>query len=615
MSTEPELGSARGTGAEPVPARGTEPDARPDGQPEAGSDNSRRRSGTTDPPGNVGAPGAEDTGWSLRENRAARIGGIALFALLIAVATFAGAVGWLFSLLVFVPVIVAMTCSEAGSADASRWARVVAVAGLVLWLALTGGLPMLLVVGAVVVMIFLHELGHYLAAKWSGMKVTEFFLGFGTKIWSFRRGETDFGLKVIPAGAYVKIIGMNNLEEVDEADESRTYRQAPFRNRMAVAVAGSAMHFAIALVLLVVQFTFIGRADEQRWLVGELTAGGAAEQAGLEEGDRIVSFAGEPVGDFSDFREQIRSESGTVAVVVERNGATQTIDVDLIRRTKVIGTVGTDVDVLEGPGELAIGPLAANSRGERAGLETGQVLTEVNGEPVADVDDVIAAVSGGGESAGEVSFTVSDDPSAGSSVVTVDLGSDVAATEPATFLGVAARPELRTESVPSAVGSSVTEFGRGVGASVTGIVTVFNPPELFGFFSDTVTGEDKDVTAQPTPAEQVEVSTDAGRPTSIIGAVAYGADLTSENISNLIGFLIGLNIFIGVFNLIPLLPFDGGHVAIAVYEKAQELRRRSRSRYIADISRMIPVAYTVVMVLAVVGLLAVYLDLTKGVSA
>ena len=76
-----------------------------------------------------------------------------------------------------------------------------------------------------------------------------------------------------------------------------------------------------------------------------------------------------------------------------------------------------------------------------------------------------------------------------------------------------------------------------------------------------------------------------------------------------------MNIFIGVFNLIPLLPFDGGHVAIAVYEKAQELRRRSRSRYIADISRMIPVAYTVVMVLAVVGLLAVYLDLTKGVSA
>lgn len=568
---------------------------------------------TTGGPPTVEAPGAEDTGWSLRENRAARIGGIALFALVIVVATATGAIGWLFSLLVFAPIVVAMGCSEAGSADGSRWARVAAVVGLVLWLALTGGLPMLLVVGAVVLMIFLHELGHYMAARWSGMKVTEFFLGFGTKIWSFKRGETDFGLKVIPAGAYVKIIGMNNLEEVDEADEPRTYRQAPFKNRMAVAVAGSAMHFAIALVLLLVQFAFIGRADDTRWLVGELTSGGAAEQAGLEEGDRIISFAGDQVGDFGDFRDQIRSEAGTVAVVVERDGANETIDVDLIRRTKVIGTVGADVDILEGPGGLSIGPLGANSRGERAGLDTGQVLTEVNGIAVADVDEVVEAVST--IEGGDVSFTVADGPEVGTDVVTVDLGSEVGATESTTFLGVAAQPELSTESLTTALSSSVTEFGRGVGASVSGIATVFNPPELFGFFSDTVTGEEKDVTDEPTPAEQVEISTDAGRPTSIIGAVAYGADLTGENMSNLIGFLIGLNIFIGVFNLIPLLPFDGGHVSIAVYEKAQELRRRTRSRYIADVSRMIPVAYTVVMVLAVVGLLAIYLDLTKGVSA
>ncbi|MCZ7629921.1 MAG: site-2 protease family protein [Microthrixaceae bacterium] len=91
--------------------------------------------------------------------------------------------------------------------------------------------------------------------------------------------------------------------------------------------------------------------------------------------------------------------------------------------------------------------------------------------------------------------------------------------------------------------------------------------------------------------------------------------MTAENLSNLIGFLIALNIFIGVFNLIPLLPFDGGHVAIAVYEKVREVASGSGKRYIADITRMIPVAYGVVTVLAVVGLLAMYLDLTMGVSA
>ena len=77
----------------------------------------------------------------------------------------------------------------------------------------------------ILLMIFLHELGHFLTAKRAGMKVTEFFLGFGPRIWSFRRGETEYGVKAHPAGAYVRIIGMNNLEEVDPADEARTYRQ------------------------------------------------------------------------------------------------------------------------------------------------------------------------------------------------------------------------------------------------------------------------------------------------------------------------------------------------------------------------------------------------------
>src|SRR3546814_11517710 len=101
------------------------------------------------------------------------------------------------------------------------------------WLGIAGGWAPLVVVLGVVVMIFLHELGHYLTAKWGGMKVTEFFIGFGPRIWSFQRGDTEYGLKVIPAGAYVKVIGMNNLDEVAPADESKTYSQASYPRRMA----------------------------------------------------------------------------------------------------------------------------------------------------------------------------------------------------------------------------------------------------------------------------------------------------------------------------------------------------------------------------------------------
>ncbi|HKX71575.1 MAG TPA: site-2 protease family protein, partial [Acidimicrobiales bacterium] len=136
--------------------------------------------------------------------------------------------------------------------------RLALLVGAMVVAGLWWGWPVLLMILGIVVMIFLHELGHYLTAKWAGMKVTEFFIGFGPKIWSFQRGETEYGFKVLPAGAYVRIIGMNNLDETDPADESRTYRQQSFPKRLLVVSAGSLMHFAQAFVLLVVLLGVVG---------------------------------------------------------------------------------------------------------------------------------------------------------------------------------------------------------------------------------------------------------------------------------------------------------------------------------------------------------------------
>ncbi|HWD25238.1 MAG TPA: site-2 protease family protein [Acidimicrobiales bacterium] len=104
---------------------------------------------------------------------------------------------------------------------------VVVVGGVALAYAVHA-LSVLVVVVALVAMVMLHELGHFTAAKIAGMKVTEYFFGFGPKLWSVRRGETEYGVKAIPAGGYVRIIGMTSLEEVDAADEPRSYRQASF---------------------------------------------------------------------------------------------------------------------------------------------------------------------------------------------------------------------------------------------------------------------------------------------------------------------------------------------------------------------------------------------------
>src|SRR6516165_2625706 len=150
-------------------------------------------------------------------------------------------------------------------------------------LALVGfwNLRVLLVVAAISVFIFLHELGHFLAARHSGMKVTEFFLGIGPRIWSFRRGEVEYGIKAIPAVAYVRIIGMSNMDEVPPEDEARTYRQKPYRQRMLVAVAGSGMHFTAALVMAFGLFAFAGQKDIHRWAVDSASPASAAAYAGL----------------------------------------------------------------------------------------------------------------------------------------------------------------------------------------------------------------------------------------------------------------------------------------------------------------------------------------------
>ena len=87
---------------------------------------------------------------------------------------------------------------------------------------------------------FLHELGHFVTARLTGMKATQFFIGFGPRLWSFHRGETEYGVRLLPLGAFVRIIGMNNLDEVPPADEARTYRQKSYPRRMLVITAGLA---------------------------------------------------------------------------------------------------------------------------------------------------------------------------------------------------------------------------------------------------------------------------------------------------------------------------------------------------------------------------------------
>jgi RIP metalloprotease RseP len=154
------------------------------------------------------------------------------------------------------------------------------------------------VILALFVMIMLHEFGHFLAAKRSGMKVTEFFVGFGPRLWSVTRGETEYGVKAVPLGGYCRIIGMTNLEEVAPEDEPRAYRNKGASAKVFVAGAGPAVHFVIAIVLM---FTVLFVAGDYRhqyatMTLAETTQG--AQAAGLKPGDTVVSINGTAVNDW-----------------------------------------------------------------------------------------------------------------------------------------------------------------------------------------------------------------------------------------------------------------------------------------------------------------------------
>src|SRR4051794_13089962 len=165
-------------------------------------------------------------------------------------------------------------------------------------------------------MILLHEAGHLLVAKHTGMKVTEFFVGFGPRLWSFRRGETEYGVKAIPAGGDGRIIGMTNMEEGKPPDEPRPFPQAPPRKRPATLPRGVTVNLIIAFVLFFVVIAGQGRVyDGPSTTVERIVAGSAAHEAGLLTNDKVVAVNGKPVDNWDDLKAVIERNGGTAITV------------------------------------------------------------------------------------------------------------------------------------------------------------------------------------------------------------------------------------------------------------------------------------------------------------
>ena len=196
-------------------------------------------------------------------------------------------------------------------------------------------------VAALLFSVMLHESGHFFTAKKFHMKVTQFFVGFGQTLWSTTKGETEYGIKVLPLGGFVKITGMTALEDVDPADEARSFREQPGWQRIIVLAAGSFMHFALAFFLLIVLALGVGLANDNSTQIGAvgscipasaaaLDSGSCqhslgvapARQAGIRAGDKIIAIAGTPVRTWTQLGAAIRAQPGgkPVAITVLRGG-------------------------------------------------------------------------------------------------------------------------------------------------------------------------------------------------------------------------------------------------------------------------------------------------------
>ncbi len=364
---------------------------------------------------------------------------------------------------------------------------------------MSGGI---LVIVGIVAIVMIHETGHFLAARAVGMKATEFFFGFGPRLWSTRRGDTEYGVKALPLGGYVRIVGMSPLEEISPEDEGRTYQDKPFWAKSLVVLAGSATHFPVAFLLFYLVVSGLGlpvattTVDTVQATLDNGTATPAAA-AGLLPGDTVTSLAGVLTPEWQDLVDEITARPGeTVALGVERGGQALSLQV----------TLATVDDGAGGErGYLGVSP---GSRNERSG-------------PVAGLGKAGAAV-----------------------------------------------------------GDAVVASGQGLWQLVTGAPRLV--AAVFG-------GHAADV--------------GDSRPVSPIGLVGIAGDLGPAFALQLVAYVA---VFVGVLNAIPLYPLDGGHFAVALYEKLRGRR--------ADVRKLMPIAAVVVGFLVIVGLLGIYLDIFHPIN-
>ena len=401
--------------------------------------------------------------------------------------------------------------------------------------------------------ISLHEAGHLGTAKLFRMKASRYFIGFGPTLWSFRRGETEYGVKALPLGGFVKILGMTPQDDdLPEEERHRAMWRFPVWKRTVVMSAGSVVHFVLGFALL--------------WGV----------------------FAVAPLNDF----EQLQQSAPQVETVAECT----------VRQFEIDEATGMERDCVPGdPTSAAV----------QAGLRSGDVITSIDGTQVTGWDDLTTRIR-----------------DAGGSTVTIGYQRDGVAHRTEATLPEAVR--LKQDARVDSASEITHEHLETVGVlGITPVIprTVHGPVDGIGLAADQTAfmfrGTIEALGRLPEKIPPLWDAVTGGErdpetPMSVVGASRIGGELWERGeLPSVVVLLAAINFFVGVFNLLPLLPLDGGHIAIAWFERARSwvyarLGKPDPGR--VDYYKMMPLTYVVILIFAGFFLLTVTADIVNPVQ-
>lgn len=365
---------------------------------------------------------------------------------------------------------------------------------------------------ALLLSVMVHEFGHYITAKRFDMKVTEFFLGFGQRIWSFRRGETEFGIKAIPAGGYCRIEGMTPRDEMPEGEESRAFFTASSLRKLIVLGAGSTAHFIIGFILIFSIFFGVG-FNALLPNVAKVSPDSAAAASGFQAGDEILAINGVQVKDWATDSLKIAQSKGQ--------------------------------------------PLTFN-------IERGTEKLTITAAPT------------------------------------------YLKAEKRYMLGIVTKVGIKREGFIQATKDSTSATGVLLRESVKSLISL--PTKVPQLIRQTFGNEKRDPNGLVGVVGAARVSGDA---------VSSAKLSNTERIGTFMLLIASLNIFVGLFNLLPLLPLDGGHMAVAIADeiRAAYARLRGKARPAGiDVNVLTPLTMGVFAVLAVLTVILLIADIFNPVS-